>query len=410
MGMRLKPFVQHGFVTPLAAILRPISIVDVIGQDHLTASNKPLGRMVLTSRIPSTILWGPPGTGKTSIVRALAHDTNARFAPLNATSTTVKDLRAVIDSARRALELETPQRTLVFVDEIHRWTKSQQDVLLPEVEDGVILLWGATTEKPQFAVNSTILSRCLILETKPLSKKHLAALAIKVRAHYSHKGRTFKIDEPTCHLLFDRCSGDARKLVTALEAAVEVMSDDGVVTRDIIDAVIPTKSLVFDARGNEHFDLAHCYQEAIQHSDTDGAIYWLAKWIESGEDPAYIARRMLITAAEDCAGNPFAMTTAMAAAFITERTGLPECLIPMALATCEMGQSERNKSAYYAIKEAMFDVQHGETVHVPPELRAGTFGYMKSIAKTYLKGWRRDAQTVERPQPQSQVDDEEPAY
>lgn len=390
MGIRLQSFARHNYVTPLASILRPASLTDIIGQEHLLGPGKVVGRMAATQRVVSAILWGPPGTGKTTLVRALANDLNARFAALNATSTTVKDLRAVITTAKKSLEADQPQRTLVFVDEIHRWSKSQQDVLLPEVEDGTIVLWGATTEKPQFAVNSTVLSRCLVLETKPLGKRHMIELAIRVRSYYANQGRPFKMDEPTCLLLLDRCSGDARKLVTALEAAVEVVAEDGCINADIVDAVIPMKSLVFDARGNEHFDLAHCYQEAIQHSDTDGAIYWLAKWIESGEDPAYICRRMLITAAEDCAGNPFAMTTAMAAAFITERTGLPECLIPMALATCEMGESKRNKSAYYAIKEAMQDVQHGATVHVPPELRAGTAGYLHAISKQYLRGWHRD--------------------
>ena len=174
-------------------------------------------------------------------------------------------------------------------------------------------------------------------------------------------------------------------MITAIETCVEVLSDDGNIDVEHIDVAIPDKHLVFDVSGNEHFDLAHCYQEAIQNSDTDSAIYWLAKWLCSGEDPAYISRRMLVTAFEDCATSPSAWLSAMAACFAVERIGMPECMIPMSLATCEMGLSTRSKYAYNAIKEAMCDVQNNTTVHVPPELRAGTRGYVKAITKQYVK-------------------------
>ena len=157
-----------------------------------------------------------------------------------------------------------------------------------------------------------------------------------------------------------------------------------------LDLVMPDKNLFFDVHGSERYDYAHCYQESIQNSDVDSAIYWLAKWILSGEDPAYICRRMLVTAFEDCSGNPFAITTAMAACYTTERIGFPECIIPMSQATCEMAMSKRNKAAYYAIKEAMEDVKSGKNIYVPPELRAGSVGYVKTVTKKYLKGWERD--------------------
>lgn len=179
-------------------------------------------------------------------------------------------------------------------------------------------------------------------------------------------------------------------MITALETCIEILSDDDHITDEIVDQAIPHKHLVFDATGNDHYDLAHCYQEAIQNSDTDSALYWLGKWLTSGEEPSYICRRMLITAFEDCASNPNAWLAAMAACFTAERTGMPECMIPMALATCEMGESERNKSAYKAIKEVMSDISNKATVHVPPELRAGTTGYVKAITKKYLKGWKED--------------------
>jgi putative ATPase len=382
-------------VTPLAAVLRPKSLDDIIGQDHLVGPGKPLRKMATKGVFCSIIFWGPTGTGKTSIVRALAADTGSIFRQLNATEATVKDLRAIIVEAKKRL----PQRTFVFLDEAHRWNKVQQDVMLPVVEDGTIVLFGATTEKPAFAVNSTILSRCLVMEVKPLDTQAMINLIKRVKAHYADKGRTIKIDAEAAKRLITRASGDARKAIMALETAIEILADTAAITHvtlEHIDQALPEKHLVFDVRGNEHYDLAHCYQEAIQNSDVDGALYWLGKWIVSGEDPAYICRRMLITSFEDAAGNPFAWLAAMAASYATERTGLPECLIPMGLATCEMAMSKRDKSAYHAIKEVMSDIEEKLVVHVPPGLRAGTSGYVPAVRKRYLKGWRKDLEVLNR--------------
>lgn len=369
-----------GKSTPLATELRPNSLKDIIGQEHLTDNDKPLAKMVSKNIIRSTILWGPAGIGKTSIVRSLANETDSIFHQLNATKATVSDLRTIIASAAKS-----DKATIVFVDEIHRWNKSQQDTMLPVVEDGTIVLFGATTEKPKFAVNSTLLSRCLVLELKPLQLQSLIKIIMKVKDYYKQKGRKIEIDKDAAKTLMIRCSGDARKLITALETSIEILSDNDHVTIEHINLAIPDKHLVFDASGNEHYDLAHCYQESIQNSDVNAAIYWLAKWIESGEDPAYICRRMLITAFEDCAGNPLAGPVAMSACYATERTGLPECVIPMALATCEMARSERDKTAYNAIMAAIDDVRNNVTIHVPPQLRAGTSGYFAAITKEYVR-------------------------
>jgi len=392
MGMKMPRTVKQ-WKSPLAALLRPQHLAEIIGQSHLLGDGKLLQRMSAKREYQSTIFWGPPGTGKTSLVRSLANDTDSNFRPLNATKATVSDLRKIITAAEKA-----ENRTFVFVDEIHRWNKSQQDVMLPVVEDGTIILFGATTEKPKFAVNSTLLSRCLVMEVKPLSYEELLALVVKVKNHYKEQGRKVSIDKDAAMLLISRCSGDARKVITALETCVEVLIDDDHIAKEHIEVAIPEKHIVFDARGNDHFDLAHCYQEAIQNSDVDAAIYWLAKWVASGEDPAYICRRMLITAFEDCSGNPFAGPVAMAACYTTERTGMPECLIPMAQATVELAMSRRNKAAYFAIKRAMDDVNNNETVHVPPGLRAGSKGYVAAISKTYLKGWCRDWESISRPE------------
>lgn len=373
---------------PLAVILRPSSLEQIIGQNHITAHGMPLGQMVSKKRLQSCILWGPSGTGKTSIVRTLAKDCDANFYQLNATQATIKDLRNIINIAQK--DDSSGIRTIVFVDEIHRWNKSQQDTMLPVVEDGTIVLFGATTEQPKFAVNSTILSRCIILEVKPLNASSMIRIIKKVRDYYKLAGRLIDIDKEAAKTLIKRCSGDARKLITVLETAIEILADDNYISIDHINMAMPDKHIMFDARGNEHFDLAHCYQQSIQYSDADAAIYWLAKWIHSGEDPAYICRRMMIAAFEDCAGNPNAATTAMAASYAVERTGLPECMIPMALATIEMAKSKRNKAAYNAIHEAMSDVTQQQTLHVPHDMRAGTSGYVYAIDKQYVKGWDRD--------------------
>jgi len=372
---------------PLASKLRPQKLDQIIGQEHLVQQGKPIWKMAHKNYIQSTILWGPPGTGKTSIIRALAKETKSYFRQINATNSSIKDLRAIIETAA-----DDEEKTLVFVDEIHRFNKAQQDVLLPSVEEGIIYLFGATTENPRFAVNSTILSRCLVLETKPLNNQNMVHLLQKVLKHYN----TIEIDKKAAKTLITRCSGDARKLITTLETIIEILLDGPQINEEQVKAAIPTKHIVFDAHGNDHFDLAHCYQEAIQHSDINSAIYWLAKWMRSGEDPAYICRRMLITAFEDCASNPFAVTTAMAACYTVERTGLPEGMIAMSLATCEMANSDRNKSAYNAIKAALHDVDNETTVHVPPELRAGTRGYVSITNKQYYKDNTNDLATNRR--------------
>ena len=374
--------------TPLALKLRPQKISEILGQEHLTGHGKILYEMVYKTRPQHFLLWGPPGTGKTTIAHALSVELDIGFRKLNASSSGVKELRQIIKTAN-------DNKLVLVVDEIHRWAKNVQDCLLEAIENNLFIFIGLTVENARFAVVKSLLSRCLVLETKPFDNKALITLFKRVKKYYKSLDKIIQIDKETLKKLIIRVSGDARKLLMVLETLVEIMSDDGVITEDDLNTVIPTKVLFFDVSGSERYDYAHCYQESIQNSDADAAIYWLAKWIESGEDPAYICRRMLITAFEDCAGNPLAAPLAMAACYATERTGLPECDIAMALATCEMAKSKRNKSAYNAIREARADVINGETIHVPPQLRAGTSGYYAAIRKTYLRDWERDASALE---------------
>lgn len=365
----------------LANVLRPQTLDHVLGQDHLVGPGRIFRKMVETTNLQHVLLWGPPGTGKTSIANALANDLDCAFVRMNATSDGTKELKSVLKKAN-----ETTKKTIVLVDEIHRWSKNVQDILLPAIENHEVTLIGLTVESARFAVNKALLSRCLVQETKPLDNLALVKLIQSIKDHYATLGRNIRIDTPAAKTLITRCSGDARKLVLVMETLVEILCEDGHITAEALDVAMPHKNLCFDATGNDHFDLAHCYQESIQHSDGDAAIYWLAKWLSSGEDPAYICRRMLITAFEDCADNPHAVTTAMAACYTTEKTGMPECMIPMALATVEMARSKRDKTAFNAIHAAMRDVENNATIHVPPILRAGNgHQYVHAISKKYIR-------------------------
>lgn len=367
----------------LSNILRPQKLSDIIGQRHLIGKNGILTKMISNNYYSNLILWGPPGVGKTSIAHALSKEFNADYCELNATSSAISDLRKIIDRAKN--NAINNIKTFVFVDEINQWAKNQQNVLLPVIEDGTITLIGATVEKPKFVVNSAVLSRCLALEVKPLSKKDLIRLILKVKKYYADNGRDIRIKSDAAETLVNKCSGDARKLLLAFEAAIELFAAGGVVTNEHIEIVIPDKHIVFDNAGNEHFDYASAYQTCIQNSDADGAIYWLALWLVSGEDPAYICRRMMVSAFEDAAHNLLVPPLVTAAHYMTERVGPPECYIAMATATIAIAQSPRDKTGYRAIKRAVSDAEKGETKFVPDRLRAGSGNYVNSVEKIYVQ-------------------------
>lgn len=372
-------------ITPLANLLRPATLDEVIGQKHLIGPGGPIRKMAETGKLTSLILWGVPGIGKTTIVRALSKDASANFVSLNATSAKVEDIRKTLKEA--ALENQGGRQTICFIDEIHRFSKSQQDVLLPGVEDGTIVLVGATTEMPKYAVNPTLLSRTSVFELHPLSFEDMITLVKRVRSYYKEKGHPLSIQKDAAKELIVKCSGDARKLITAMEMIVEVLAaDKSDVTVEMVNEAMPEKHVVFDRFGSEHFDHAHAMQQALQHSDADAAIYWLAKWFASGEDPTYIARRILVAAYEDGGDSIMAMTSAAASMYAAEKIGPPECFIPMSHAVIAIAQAGRSKIAYRAIKNALEDVERNETIHIPPGLRAGQHGYTAAINKVYVHG------------------------
>jgi len=370
---------------PLADVLRPKTLNDVIGQEHLIGPGKPIRKMADKDSIKSMLLTGPAGIGKTTIARCLAYDSAAEFVELNATNSKIADIRKTVSQAEARKKNGTI--TVAFVDEVHRWAKNIQDTLLPTVEDGTIVLVGSTTEKPAFAVNGALLSRLQSFELYPLTHKDMILAIKKVVDYYKERNRDIKISKEAAIRLIKRCSGDIRKLMTTMETVVEVLMDDNCeVTSDDIDTAMPDKYYYFDKTGNEHFDCAQNMQCAIQCSDADSAIYWLAKWLLSGEDPVYIARRILISSSEDACSNPNAAIIANNAYIAAKDIGYPECKIPMAHTVIEIANSNRDRTANDAIAKAISDVENGENVlavHAGSQNHNTNLGYTK-VKKKYL--------------------------
>lgn len=343
----------------------------MIGQKHLLASGRPLRELIEKDKLPfGMIFFGPPGCSKTTLARVISTETDSHFVSMSATSHGINDIRKAAKAALDRLEKEE-KGTIMFIDEAHRLNRNVQDVLLPLVEDGLITLIGATTSNPYFAINGALLSRSELFEFKPFNEKELIEMISKALKHYQTEGVSVTFQKGTLNKLVRRSSGDARKLYNIIEAAVSVCRNGNSceVTIEAINSIAPRNHIIFDQSGEDHYDMASCVQGAIQASDANAAIYWLAKWIESGEDPLYICRRLMVSAAEDAAGNPLALTAAVAAFHAVERIGLPEGAIPMAYATIMIAESERNKRAAMAIWEAQADVRKGEQVLVPQQLK-----------------------------------------
>lgn len=363
---------------PLANDLRPESINEIIGQGHLLGEKMPIRLMVERDQIKSMILWGPAGIGKTTIARCMANDTACDFKELNATSSKIADIRKLISIAEARKKNGT--FTIMFVDECHRWAKNVQDVLLPYVEDGTIILIGATTEKPQFAVNSPLLSRMQSFRLNQLSSKDMITALLKVVNHYKSNNVQFKIDKKAIKCLINKCGGDIRKLMTAMETIVEVLLDgDKVITTDLVDIAMPDYFFYFDKSGNEHYDYVQNIQCAIQCSDVNSAVYWLAMAFCSEEDPVYLARRILISSSEDCQ-DPFVSCIANNAYVAAKEIGYPECKIPMSHAVIAIANAKKDRTAINAISKAMNDIKDGyrpDPVSADSSTHVSNDGYTK---------------------------------
>jgi putative ATPase len=346
---------------PLAARMRPRTFEEVVGQRHLLGPGKSLSALVESGKLPSLILWGPAGTGKTTLAFLLAEAVGAELVQLSAVSSGVADARKVIQKARDSM-LET----VLFVDEVHRWSKAQQDVLLPAVEEGTVTLIGATTENPYFSLVSPLLSRCLLLRLEPLEDEELVEL---LRRALEDAGRGLggkaKVEEEALEYLAGSAGGDARQALSGLESAVSA-AGDGPVTLDVARDVVQRRAVVYDR--NDHYDVISAFIKSLRGSDPDAGLYWLARMLEAGEDPRFIARRMIILASEDIGpADPSALQIAVAAAQAVEHVGLPEAQLNLAHAAIHLARAPKSNEVVRALGRAMEDARSNDPV--PPHLR-----------------------------------------
>lgn len=328
--------------------------------------------MLLADRLSSLVFYGPPGTGKTALAQVIAHHTKSKFQTLNATAAGTKEVRELLEAARRNLELHG-ERTILFLDEIHRFNKSQQDVLLPDVEDGVIVLIGATTENPFFAINTPLLSRSQIFTFEPLSKEHIKTIINRAIVDPERGlGETaIKAQPDAIEFLAEMCDGDARRALTALEIAVRSSDADPVqLTVEAVQDSIQRKLIHFDPTGDTHYDLASAFIKSMRGSDPDAAIYWMARMLAGGEDPRFVARRIVIFASEDVGNaDPQGLLIAMAAWQAVESVGMPECQLNLAQAVTYLATAPKSNASTLAIGAALDDVRSGRTIPVPKHLR-----------------------------------------
>ena len=360
---------------PLAARMRPRSLEEFIGQGHILGPGQLLRRAIESDRLQSLIFYGPPGTGKTSLARIIALQTRNKFERLSGVESNVADMRRVLSAAANRLE-NTGQPTILFIDEIHRFNKAQQDVLLPDVESGVVRLIGATTHNPFFFVNSPLVSRSQIFELRPLGVDDLLALLGRALSDRERGLGHLKIraEEEALRHLAVVSDGDARKALNALEIAALTTSPgaDGFIPIRLAEAEqsIQQKAVVYDGDGDAHYDTISAFIKSMRGSDPDAALYWLAKMIHAGEDPRFITRRIMICAAEDVGlADPMALILATAAHQAAEFVGWPEARIPIAEATVYIACAHKSNSAYQAIDAALADVKQGRTLAVPEHLR-----------------------------------------
>jgi putative ATPase len=364
---------------PLAARMRPRHLDELAGQKHILSPGMLLRRAIEADRIQSLIFYGPPGTGKTSLAQIIARQTRSKFERLSGVESNVADMRRVLAGAANRLE-NTGQSTILFIDEIHRFNKGQQDVLLPDVESGVVRLIGATTHNPFFFVNSPLVSRSQIFELEPLEEADLLEVLRRALAD-AERGLghlNIRAEEDALRHLAKIADGDARKGLNSLEIAAltTVPQADGVIHIDlpVAEACIQKKAIVYDGDGDAHYDTISAFIKSMRGGDADAALYWLAKMIEAGEDPRFITRRILICAAEDVGlADPMALVLAVAAQTAAEYTGWPEARIPIAEATVYIATAAKSNSACVAIDKALEDVRTGRTLAVPAHLRDASY-------------------------------------
>ncbi|MGH3789000.1 MAG: replication-associated recombination protein A [Pseudonocardiaceae bacterium] len=374
---------------PLAVRMRPTTLEEVVGQDHLLAPGSPLRRLVEGGSTASVILYGPPGTGKTTLARLVSQATGRRFEAMSALSAGVKEVRAVIDAARRRLGREGGDATVLFIDEVHRFSRTQQDALLGAVEDRVVLLVAATTENPFFSVVSPLLSRSLVLQLHPLSDEDVRTLVRRALADPRGLGAAITLESAAEEHLVRLAAGDARRALTALEAAAEAVTSMGGSAVDLaaVESVVDKAAVRYDRAGDQHYDVISAFIKAIRGSDVDAALHYLARMVEAGEDPRFIARRLVVHASEDIGmADPTALQTAVAAAHAVQFIGMPEGRLALAQATVHLATAPKSNAVITAIDAALADVRAGATGTVPAHLRDGH--YAGSARLGHAQGYR----------------------
>ena len=375
--------------SPLASRLRPTTLDEIVGQQHIVGKDKLLYRAIKADKLSSIIFYGPPGTGKTTLAKVIANTTSAEFMQINATSAGKKDMEEVVAAAKNNQGMYG-KKTILFIDEIHRFNKGQQDYLLPFVEDGTIILIGATTENPYFEVNPALLSRSVIFELKKLSTEDIRTLLLRA-VNDTEKGMGSyhaQVDDDALEFLADMANGDARAALTAIELGILTTdrSEDGIIhiTLDVASECIQKRVINYDKTGDNHYDTISAFIKSMRGSDPDAAVYYLARMLYAGEDVKFIARRIMILASEDIGNaDPQALQVAVAAAQAVERLGMPEARIVLAQAVTYMASAPKSNSAINAIDKAMRVVQETKTPPVPVHLQdahyksAGKLGHGK---------------------------------
>ncbi|WP_317855690.1 replication-associated recombination protein A [Chakrabartyella piscis] len=370
---------------PLAARMRPKTLEEFVGQEHIVGKDKLLYRAIKGDRISSVIFYGPPGTGKTTLAKIIANTTKSEFRQLNATTAGIKDIKEVVSDAKERLGMYG-KKTILFIDEIHRFNKTQQDALLPHVEDGTVVLIGATTENPYFEVNKALVSRSIVFELKPLGKSDIEqllhwALEDVERGMGAYKG---VCDDDAISFLADTANGDARTALNALELAIlttEKNRDGKIyITLAVAEECIQKRALNYDKNGDNHYDTISAFIKSMRGSDPDAALYYLAKMIYAGEDVKFIARRVVICASEDVGNaDPHALQVAVAAMQAVDFVGLPEGRIPLAQAVSYVACAPKSNAAYLGIDMALADVRNVRVSGVPAHLRDGHYSGAKEL-------------------------------
>jgi putative ATPase len=381
---------------PLAARMRPRTLDEFAGQEHFLGAGKLLRRLLQADRLSSVIFYGPPGTGKTALAHVIAQHTQCVFRQVNAVAVGIKEVRELLEEARTELA-DTGRRTILFVDELHRFNRAQQDVLLPDVEEGRIILIGATTQNPFFAINSPLLSRSQIFTFQPLTREQIKSLLLRALSDPERGLGTKKINaaDDALDFLAEICDGDARRALSALEVGVLSMETPSpptplpegegrqtpiAFTLEVARDSIQRKVMDYDATGDAHYDVASAFIKSMRGSDPDAAIYWLARMLEAGEDPRFIARRMVICASEDVGNaDPQALVVAAAALQATEFVGLPECQLALAQAVAYIATAPKSNASTLAIGKARADVKSGRTLPVPTHLRDAHYPGAKDL-------------------------------